>query len=42
MYRSHIILGKFSREQLDHLISDAREVSDIGERINFISRQYLG
>lgn len=42
MYRNHIILGKFSREQLDRLISDARDISDIGERIDFLSRQLLG
>jgi len=42
MYRGHLILGKFSREQLDRLISDARDISDIGEQIDFLSRQFLG
>jgi hypothetical protein len=42
MYRSHIILGKFSMEQLERLTSDAWEISNIGERIDFLSRQFLG
>jgi hypothetical protein len=42
MYRSHIILDNFSMEQLERLISNAWKISEIGERIDFLSKQFLG
>jgi hypothetical protein len=37
-----IITGKWSLEELDELIAEAASMSDLGERIDYISRQFLG
>jgi hypothetical protein len=37
-----IYLGKWSEDGLDHIIQEAAQIEDVGERINVISRQFLG
>jgi hypothetical protein len=38
----HILLGKFSQEELDHIIRESSKIKVVGKRIDFISRQFLG
>lgn len=42
MYGTSIILGKFSRSTLDHLIRESSHIRDTGQRIDFLSRHFLG
>ena len=42
MYEKRIILGVFSREQLDRLMRESLRIGDAGKRIDFLSRQFLG
>jgi hypothetical protein len=42
MCEGNIILGKFSRIELDGIIHGASRIGDTGERIDFISRLLLG
>jgi hypothetical protein len=37
-----ILLGKFSQEELDHVIRKSSNFKDVGKRIDFLSRQFLG
>jgi hypothetical protein len=37
-----ILLGKFSQEELDHVIRESSNFKDVGKRIDFLSRQFLG
>ncbi len=37
-----IILGKWNEKQLDNIISQASQIQDLSERIDFISKQFLG
>ncbi|OPY76486.1 MAG: hypothetical protein A4E63_00103 [Syntrophorhabdus sp. PtaU1.Bin050] len=39
--RELIRLGPWSEDQLDRLIREAAEIKDVGERIDFLSRQFL-
>jgi hypothetical protein len=38
----HILLGKFSQEELDHVIRESSKIKAVGKRIDFLSRQFLG
>jgi hypothetical protein len=38
----HILLGKFSQEELDHVIHESSKIKAVGKRIDFLSRQLLG
>jgi hypothetical protein len=38
----HILLGKFSQEELDHIIRESSKIKAVGKRIDFLSRQFLG
>lgn len=42
MYKEHITLGKFSQEELDHIIHKSSEIRDVGEQIDYLSGQFLG
>ena len=37
-----VVLGKWTEERLDRLIAEGSEIADMGERIEFLSRQLLG
>ena len=37
-----VVLGKWTEERLDRLIAEGSEIADTGERIEFLSRQFLG
>ena len=37
----YILLGKFSQEELDHIIHEASIINDVGKRIDFLSRLFL-
>ncbi|HOE16293.1 MAG TPA: DUF1460 domain-containing protein [Syntrophorhabdaceae bacterium] len=37
-----IVLGKWTEERLDRLIAEGSGIADAGERIEFLSRQFLG
>ena len=39
--KAHIILGKFSQEELDHIIYKSSKIKDIARRIDFLSGQLL-
>lgn len=39
--KAHIILGKFSQEELDHIIHKSSKIKDVSRRIDFLSRQLL-
>ena len=41
MHEKHIILGEFSHEQLDAIIRKSSQMRDPGERIDFLSKQFL-
>ena len=41
-YNEKIILGTWSEERLDRHIADAAKIKNIGERIAFLSEQFLG
>lgn len=41
MRKAYILLGKFTEEQLDHLIRSALKIKDTGSRIEFLSRQFI-
>lgn len=36
-----ILLGKFSQEELDHIIRESSKIKDVARRIDFLSRQFL-
>jgi len=40
--KESILLGKFTQEELDHIIHKAYTIEDISGRIDFLSRQFLG
>ena len=40
--KESILLGNFSQEELDHIMRKASTIEDIAERIDFISRYFLG
>ena len=40
--KEKILLGTWSEEKLDRLIAEATKIKDIGERIAFLSEQFLG
>lgn len=40
--KESILLGKFTQEELDHVIHEASTMKNIAERIDFLSRQFLG
>jgi hypothetical protein len=42
MYKVNILLGKFAQEELDYIIREASTINDVGKRIEFLSRQFLG
>jgi hypothetical protein len=39
--KERIILGKWSRDELGHIIREASHIEDVGKRIDFLSRQLL-
>ncbi len=39
---NRIILGKFNREELDKIIKEASCIEDVSERINILSRYFVG
>jgi hypothetical protein len=41
MYKKHILLGKFSLDNLNKILSEASEIGDTGKQIEFLSRQFL-
>lgn len=41
MYKKHIRLGKFSQDDLDHILRESVLVGDAGRRIDFLSGQFL-
>jgi hypothetical protein len=41
-YNEKILLGAWSEEKLDELIAEAAKIKDIGERVVFLSGQFLG
>lgn len=41
MHKEHIVLGKFSREELGHIIRESSQINDVAMRIAFLSRQLL-
>jgi hypothetical protein len=40
--KESIFLGKFTQEELDHIIHEASTMKNIAERLDFLSRQFLG
>ena len=40
--KEKILLGTWSEERLDRLIAESAKIKDIGERIAFLSKQFLG
>ena len=42
MYETQTRLGKFSQDEIDALITGARSITDISDRIDFLSRRLLG
>ncbi len=42
MYETQIFLGKFSKDELDALIVGDRSITDISDRIEFLSRRFFG
>jgi hypothetical protein len=42
MDKEHILLGRFSYEALDLILSKASEIPDVGQRIDFLSGNFLG
>jgi hypothetical protein len=42
MANSHIILGKFSQDELNRLIGECSRIADTGRRIDFLSAKFLG
>jgi hypothetical protein len=40
--KEKIVLGKWTEEKLDRLIAEGSRIADTGERIEFLSRQFLG
>jgi hypothetical protein len=40
--KEKILLGIWSQDGLDHIMQEASQIKDVGERINVISRQFLG
>ncbi len=40
--RELILLGRWTVEELDHIIHESSAIKDVGERIYFLSRQFLG
>lgn len=41
MYKTHILLGKFSQEELDRIIQKSSKIKDVASRIDFLSRNFL-
>jgi hypothetical protein len=41
-HKELVILGKWSRKELDELLRDASRIKDTGKRIDFLSKQFLG
>ncbi len=41
MYKTHILLGKFSQEELDRIIQKSSKIKDAAGRIDFLSRNFL-
>ena len=41
MYKTHILLGKFSQEELDRIIQNSSKIKDVAGRIYFLSKQFL-
>jgi hypothetical protein len=41
MYEKHIRLGKFSQDELDHIIRESCLIGNAGSRIDFLSRYFL-
>jgi hypothetical protein len=39
--KESIFLGKFTQEELDHIVREASTINDVGKRINFLSRSFL-
>lgn len=39
--KESIFLGKFTQEELDHIIHEASTINDVGKRIDFLSRLFL-
>jgi hypothetical protein len=42
MANSHIILGRFSQNDLNRLMRESSQIADTGKRINFLSEKFLG
>ncbi|MEW6584870.1 MAG: N-acetylmuramoyl-L-alanine amidase-like domain-containing protein [Nitrospirota bacterium] len=42
MLTERILLGKFSEDQLDSILSRSSRTGDVGERIAYLSEQFLG
>jgi hypothetical protein len=42
MYHKHILLGRFTPELLDSIIRGSSQIRNTGERIAFLSKQFLG
>ena len=42
MYDKHILLGRFTAELLDSIIHESSQFRETGERIAFLSQQFLG
>jgi hypothetical protein len=40
--RERIILGRWTKEELDDLLKESSALNDIGRKIDFLSRQFLG
>jgi hypothetical protein len=41
MSQAHIVLGKFSENELDQIIRKSSQIDDIGRRIDFLSAKFL-
>lgn len=41
MHKTHILLGKFSQEELDRIIQKSSKIKDVASRIDFLSGNFL-
>jgi hypothetical protein len=42
MSQAHIVLGRFSENELNRIMSESSQIADLGGRIHFISGKFLG
>ena len=42
MSQAHIVLGRFSENELNRIMRESSQIADSGGRIDFLSAQFLG